>query len=366
MIKLFRPPNTWVVTAYNNDRYGKHIRRSKRITGSKQAAKRLEKKLIEELAAIRTGFEYCNVKYGDFVEKEYLPHIDRNSPSEHHNASTSMRKWCTSLWPLDLNTINPKDIRFILDKMGESCAIATVRKMRSFLFRSYKLAQEGGLQVNPVTEIKVDQKRVKQFEPTILTKDEIKRLLYETKKHFPDTFFPIFATAIYSGARSGELYSLLKSDADLDKGLFTISKSWNKHRGIKGTKNGETRIIPIAKPILPLIRELSVGPKMQPLLPHPYQWTKGVIAKELQKICDAIGINKPIRFHDLRANFICSMLQASTDVLTVMRLVGHKDIATTNRYVSLSGVNVKDATDVLDNFLPVEREDVNRVLRIAN
>ena len=366
MIKLREAPDKWTVAAFSKDRYGKRIKKYRRVTGSKALAKRVEKSLIEELAAVRTGFEYCNIKYGDFLEKEFFAHIDSHSPSEYHNVTTSMRKWCTSLWHLDLNTINPKDIRFILDKMGESCAIATVRKMRSFLFRSFKLAQEGGLQVNPVTEIKVDQKRVKQFEPTILTKDEIKRLLYETKKHFPDTFFPIFATAIYSGARSGELYSLLKSDADLDKGLFTISKSWNKHRGIKGTKNGETRIIPIAKPILPLIRELSVGPKQAPLLPHPYQWTKGVIAKELQKICDAIGINKPIRFHDLRANFICSMLQAGTDVLTVMRLVGHKDIATTNRYVSLSGVNVKDATDVLDNFLPVEREDVNRVLRIAN
>lgn len=366
MIKLFRPPNTWVVTAYNNDRYGKHIRRSKRITGSKQAAKRLEKKLIEELAAIRTGFEYCNVKYGDFVEKEYLPHIDRNSPSEHHNASTSMRKWCTSLWPLDLNTINPKDIRFVLDKMGETCAIATVRKMRSFLFRSFKLAQEGGLQINPVTDVKINQKRVKQFEPTILTKEEIRLLLYETKKHFRDTLYPIFATAIYTGARSGELYSLLKSDCDLDKRLITISKSWNKQRGVKGTKSGETRIIPIAKPILPLIRELCVGPKMEPLLPRPNCWTKGMIAKELQKIVNAIGINKKIRFHDLRANFIVAMLQAGTDVLTVMRLVGHKDIATTNRYVSLSGVNIRDATDVLDNFLPVEREDVKKIFKLAN
>ena len=159
---------------------------------------------------------------------------------------------------------------------------------------------------------------------------------------------------------------MLRSDLDLDNRMISISKSWNKQRGIKGTKNGETRIIPISNSILPLIRELSVGPKQEPLLPRPYKWTKGMIAKELQKICDAIGINKSIRFHDLRANFIVAMLQANVDVLTVMRLVGHKDIATTNRYVSLSGVNVKDATDVLDNFLPIEREDVNNIFNLAN
>lgn len=366
MIKLIENPDKWLVTASNKDRYGKQTRRRRRVNGSKALAKRVEKELIEELAAVRTGFEYCNIKFGDFLDKEYFPHIESHSPSEHHNASTSMKKWCTSLWHLDLNTINPKDIRFVLDKMGESCAIATVKKMRSFLFRSFKLAQEGGLQVNPVTDVKIDLKRVKKFEPTILTKEEIRLLLYETKKHFRDTLYPIFATAIYTGARSGELYSLLKSDCDLDKRLITISKSWNKQRGVKGTKSGETRIIPIAKPILPLIRELCVGPKQAPLLPRPNCWTKGMIAKELQKIVNAIGINKPIRFHDLRANFLCAMLQAGTDVLTVMRLVGHRDISTTNRYVGLSGVYIKDATDVLDNFLPVEHEDVNRVIRLAN
>ena len=365
MIKLRKAPDKWTVAAFSKDRYGKRIKKYRRVTGSKMLAKRVEKSLIEELAAIKTGFEYCNVKYGEFLEKEFFAHIDSYSPSEYQNVTTSMRKWCTSLWHLDLNTINPKDIRFILDKMGEQCAIGTVKKIRSFMFRSFKLAQEGGLQVNPVTNVKFDQKRVKQFEPAILTKEEIKLLLYHTKLHFPDTFYPIFATAIYTGARSGELYSMLRSDLDLDNRMISISKSWNKQRGIKGTKNGETRIIPISNSILPLIRELSVGPKQEPLLPRPYKWTKGMIAKELQKICDAIGINKSIRFHDLRANFIVAMLQANVDVLTVMRLVGHKDIATTNRYVSLSGVNVKDATDVLDNFLPIEREDVNNIFNLA-
>ena len=364
MIKTRQAPDKWTVAAFGKDRYGKQIKKYRRVTGSKAMAKRVEKELIEELAAIRTGFQYSHVTYGSFLEKEFFPFMD--GTSEYHNIAGSMRKWCTELWPLDLSTINPKDIRIVLEKVGEQCAIGTVKKIRSFMFRSFKLAQEGGLQVNPVTNVKFDQKRVKQFEPTILTKEEIKLLLYHTKLHFPDTFYPIFATAIYTGARSGELYSMLRSDLDLDNRMISISKSWNKQRGIKGTKNGETRIIPISNSILPLIRELSVGPKQEPLLPRPYKWTKGMIAKELQKICDAIGINKSIRFHDLRANFIVAMLQANVDVLTVMRLVGHKDIATTNRYVSLSGVNVKDATDVLDNFLPIEREDVNNIFNLAN
>jgi integrase len=352
MIKMFRPPNTWTVTAYNKDRYGKHIRRSKRITGSMQMAKRMEKTLIEELAAIRTGFQYSTVTYGEFLEKEFFPFVDEYSPSEHYNVTCSMRKWCSDIWNLDLNTINPSDVRSILDKIGESCSVSTVKKMRSFMYRSFNLAMEGGLKSNPTQNIKLNKKREKEFEPAILTKEEVQQLLYQTKIHYPDTYYPIFSVALFCGARSGELYAMLRSDVDLEDQTITISKSWSKKLGVKGTKNGKTRIVPIADELMPLMKELMIGPKSEPLLPRTSKWTKGVIAKELKKICYAIGINKNIRFHDLRANFIVSMLAAGASILEVQAIVGHKDLATTNRYVSLSGINVKGSTNKLSIRLP--------------
>ena len=360
MIRIIDPPDKWEVQVFGRTREGKQRRRRRVIKGSKISAQRLERELIEELAAIRNGYEHSGATFGEFLTKEFFPSVSENS--EYHNLTCSMRKWCRSIWNLKLQTINPVDIREILNRMGESCSISTVRKMRSFLFRSFKLSQEGGLKENPVRDVKLDNKKVKKFEPAILTKTEIKKLLFYTKQHFPDTYYPIFAMAIYTGARSGEMYSWIKSDCDLQAKTITISKSWSRSKGVKGTKNGKTRIIPIAEAILPLVRTLCVGRKDAPLLPRPWQWTKGILASELRKICHSIGINKPMRVHDLRANFICAMLQANVDVLTVMQLVSHSSIDTTNRYVNLSGVNVRGATDALDNFLPIEREDIKKVI----
>jgi len=245
MIKLREAPDKWTVTAYNKDRYGKHTRRSKRITGSKQKAKRVEKELIEELAAIKIGFEYSGLTYGEFLEKEFFVHIDSHSPSEYDNLVCSMRKWCVSIWHLKLDAINPKDIRSILDTMGEDCAVSTVKKMRSFILRSFNLAMEGGLKSNPVSTVKVDQKNCKEFEPGVLNREEITILLTQAKILKPD-WYPIWAVSLFTGLRVGELIALLKQDCLLQDKMISVNKSWNKKIGVKSTKSGRWRKVPIA------------------------------------------------------------------------------------------------------------------------
>src|SRR5216683_1617595 len=70
---------------------------------------------------------------------------------------------------------------------------------------------------------------------------------------------PIFATAIYTGLRRGELLALRKADVDLDAGTIAVCRS----HGNATTKGGHADLLPIAEELHPYLRArlgfLSVG-----------------------------------------------------------------------------------------------------------
>jgi len=360
MIKLREAPDKWTVAAFGKDRYSKQIKKYRRVTGSKQMAKRVDKDLIEELAAIRTGYEYSGTTYGGFLEKVFFPYVDEHSPGEHDNLTYSMRKWCTSIWQLKLDAINPKDIRSILDKMGEDCAVSTVKKMRSFILRSFNLAMEGGLKSNPVSTVKVDQKNCKEYEPGVLNREEIKILLTQAKILKP-YYYNVWALSVFCGFRIGELIALQRQDIDLDQQMISVNKSWNKKIGLKSTKSGRWRKVPIADNLMPLIRELMVAPMNESLIKMNYILKKGDQSRVIRQFCEGIGITS-IRHHDLRATFITQLFAAGASIAEVQAIVGHVDLKTTQRYLRLAGVDVAGVTNRLDFVLPQER--VNNVVNM--
>jgi integrase len=353
-------PERWKVRRTNKDRFGKPTRLTRIVKGSKARAKRVENELMELLVDRRNGFEYSGTTYGQFLEKEFFPYVDTHSPGEHDNITCNMRKWCTSIWELNLDAINPKDIRSILDTMGEDCAVGTVKKMRSNISRSFNLAMEGGLKNNPVSNVKVDQKNCKEFEPGVLNREEIKILLTQAKILKPD-WYPIWAVSLFTGLRVGELIALQRQDADLDQQMISVNKSWSKKVGVKSTKSGRWRKVPIADNLMELMRTLMIGPKQESLIKMNYILKKGDQSRVMKQFCQGIGISV-IRHHDLRATFITQLFAAGASIAEVQSIVGHVDLKTTQRYLRLSGVDVAGVTNKLDFVLPQER--VNNVVNM--
>jgi len=60
---------------------------------------------------------------------------------------------------------------------------------------------------------------------------------------------PLFATAIYTGLRKGELLGLRKADVDLQNRLLTVARSY----GRQTTKGKHADVIPIAKELVPFL-----------------------------------------------------------------------------------------------------------------
>lgn len=71
-------------------------------------------------------------------------------------------------------------------------------------------------------------------------------------------WYPIWATAIYTGMRNGELYALTWDKVNLEQRRILVDSSWNSEDGFKDTKSGDDRIVEIAPDLLFIFKELKL------------------------------------------------------------------------------------------------------------
>jgi site-specific recombinase XerD len=60
------------------------------------------------------------------------------------------------------------------------------------------------------------------------------------------------------------------------------------------------------------------------------------------------------RFHDLRHTFATRLVQQGVDIYKVSKLLGHKDISTTQRYAHHYPESLRDGVEVLDSLKPIK------------
>ncbi len=155
-------------------------------------------------------------------------------------------------------------------------------------------------------------------------------------------FRVLFAVAVYTFMRSGELEALTWDDVDLQHGVINIHKAVDRAtREVKSTKSGETRRIPIERDLLPLLRRLHREREGERVLwmPEPderasllrqHLQTAGVKRIELH---EGDAQRKHLTFHDLRATGITWMAARGDDPLRIRQRAGHKSFSTTEIYI---------------------------------
>lgn len=78
--------------------------------------------------------------------------------------------------------------------------------------------------------------------------------------------------------------------------------------------------------------------------------------KETLKLADAVwaGITKYITFHSGRHTFAVLMLDLGADIYTVQKLLGHKEIHTTQIYAKVMDKKKQEAAMLIPPILPIE------------
>ena len=143
-------------------------------------------------------------------------------------------------------------------------------------------------------------------------------------------------TAAMTGLRISECISLAWEHVSFETGRAVLPR----------TKTGR-RVAPLAAPVLELLAQLPringspwvfVGARAG--TPVTYQAARALFAEA----CERAGL-ADVRLHDLRRTVATSLAAAGINAYTLRDVLGHKTLATSNRYVQTAGDALTEATE---------------------
>lgn len=161
--------------------------------------------------------------------------------------------------------------------------------------------------------------------------DEIRRFLDAAAAQGP-MVHALYATAVYTGMRAGELAGLRWEDVDLASRRIMVRRSFDGP-----TKNGKSRPVPILSVLLPVLSEWRLrhpgelvftnrgGRMLQP--------SARVFQEVLHRVLDRAGFPKEerngttkrhVHFHDLRHTFASTWVAKSGDLYKLQAILGRE------------------------------------------
>ena len=172
----------------------------------------------------------------------------------------------------------------------------------------------------------------------------------------------IYALAVYTYCRAGELEALHVEDVDLARGVLHVHRAADRESGeLRETKTGEARRLPIEHELRPLLEALLRGQADQGerLVKMPPREDG---AAQLRKHLRVAGVKRAelfaddstraqLTFHDLRATGITWCAVRGDDPLKIQRRAGHSDLGTTQRYIR-EAENLREGFGVVFPPLP--------------
>jgi integrase len=210
---------------------------------------------------------------------------------------------------------------------------------------------------------KVPKKKTTKRKPSFLNAEQVAPVLAEV----PARWRSLFATAIYSALRKGELLGLTKADVDLNHRLIHVRHS----HGHDSTKGGHDDVIPIAAELVPHLKGAIDASATDLVFPHPRggRWAENINLTKILRTavrrarivtgyvhrcrrkgcgfsdpsqdgsprrcpkCDmklwVMGQVPAIRFHDLRHTTAALLLRSGASPAAVQQILRHSDIRTT-------------------------------------
>ncbi len=355
--------------------------KSQKAVGNSQEAKTLNS-YLKTLEQQVYDFHYLMLKEEDFITAESLKskllgsdvttrmlisifqdHNDKVealigqdfAPGTFERYKTSLKhtqeflNWKYKISDIDITKI---DHAFIMDydfwlRSVRKCANNTAVKYIKNFKKIMRLCMANGwLSKDPFLGYKA---KIKEVERPYLTKEEIK-VIYD-KEFASDRLSQvrdIFLFSCYTGFAYVDVVKLSKSHINIgidgDKWIFT-------NRQKTGTA---TRV-----PLLPLAQELILKYEDHPecvnlnvLFPVLSNQKMNSYLKEIANVC---GINKDLTFHIARHTFATTVtLSNGVPIESVSKMLGHKNLKTTQHYAKILDKKVSDDMLALKNVFNIK------------
>lgn len=233
---------------------------------------------------------------------------------------------------LDIDQITSERIDVFSAALSAKRAPQTARNILILLGAMLRQAVEWGWLLGIP---KIQLPRVRLF-PTdykwLRTVEERDQFLRAAKLHELPVVFPMYATAIHTGMRAGELAGLYWSDLDFTHRLITVQRSY-----YGPTKAGDVRRIPIGDGLLPILKEWRLACGNRLVFPNSagQMWYQSgrIFRTVFHKVLQLGGFPpKYITFHSLRHTFASHFVMNGGDLEGLQKILGHKDSKMTQRY----------------------------------
>ena len=233
-----------------------------------------------------------------------------------------------------------------------------------------------GVQLGDINAVRA---RKSQHLPTVLTQDEVMRLLEQL-----NGLYRIIGQLLYGGGlRLMECLRLRVKEIDFERRTLTL----------RDTKSNRDRVTCLPDSVIPALKlhlakvkaqhdedlangrgEVDLPNALAVKYPHaPFEWGwqyvfpaagfstdprsgrvrrhhifETSVQKAIKKAARLAGIHKPVGPHTLRHSFATHLLEGGTDIRTIQDLLGHKDLKTTMIYTHV--VNLAAVRSPLDRI----------------
>jgi len=188
----------------------------------------------------------------------------------------------------------------------------------------------------------VDPPKPKRAKVSTLTRDDSIRFLEAAQV---SQYFHLFALALGTGARLGELLALIWRNVDLERGAITVEATLYREGSEwyrKQPKSGRSRYVPLPPSFVPYMQDYrktiegehaSVGAFVSPddFVFHTAQGKpldRHSVSRGFQRVLNRAKLPH-IRFHDLRHTHASLMLQDGRSPKVVQERLGHTSAAFT-------------------------------------
>jgi site-specific recombinase XerD len=240
--------------------------------------------------------------------------------------------------------VERRDVRrYVAARTTSGSSPATVKRSLSVLRRYFAWAVREGLSASDPTVGVVSPSGPSRL-PRVLQADEVDRLV--ARRSAADPFWEARDLAMVellygSGLRVAELCGLDQGDVDVPGARVLVTG-----------KGSRQRIVPLSAPALELIqRWTALRADRRAAGDEPASWAeqaeqgeqavfvnrrgRRVSPRDVRRAIDARSAS-PTHPHALRHTFATHLLDGGADLRVVQELLGHADVATTQRYTHVS------------------------------
>jgi integrase len=252
-----------------------------------------------------------------------------------------------------LSELTHREVQAFVDQLvSEGHASSTIRNTLDPLRAICRhAAKRGAIAVNPTADLDVPHDR--GAEQRVVSRREASELL----DALPESERPFWATALYTGLRSGELRALRWSDIDLDKRLIRVSRSWDDNGSeVEPKTEGSRRTVPIVPRLAKLLDahrertergddDLVFGAAAS----RPFE--RSTIRRRALSAWKDKGL-APLKVHECRHTAASFLIASGLNAKAVSTILGHASIAITfDRYGHMFKGSEDEAGRLLDRYI---------------